>query len=124
MTTLFASYHIAPAQTPHSGVELLRARAAFADPGRIADAFLALFWWAWGWGWCVWRDRNIAACIGLHAGWVWVMLVVHSSACPCAARRWVPAEPLRHSSAGWCWTAALGPVVVVPPALQPLGFSD
>ena len=23
------------------------------------------------------RRGNIAACIGLHAGWVWVMLVVH-----------------------------------------------
>ena len=44
-THFFASYHIAPEQvTPHSGVELLLGTLqAFAHPGRIADAFLALF---------------------------------------------------------------------------------
>ena len=48
----------------------------------IADAFLCLV----AVGVLLGRVRaatgNIAACIGLHAGWVWVMLVVHALAQP------------------------------------------
>jgi hypothetical protein len=78
-THFFASYHIAPAQvTPHSGVDLLLGTlGAFAHPGAIADAFAALFAVGVLLGLVRAATGNIAACVGLHAGWVWVMLVVH-----------------------------------------------
>ncbi len=78
-THFFASYHIAPAQvTSHSGVDLLLGTLhAFAHPGLILDAFLALTAVGVLLGLIRAATGNIAACIGLHAGWVWVMLVVH-----------------------------------------------
>jgi uncharacterized protein len=78
-THFFASYHIAPAQvTAHSGVELLLGTLqAFAHPAAIADAFIALTAVGVLLGLIRAATGNIAACIGLHAGWVWVMLVVH-----------------------------------------------
>ncbi|MBS0364500.1 MAG: CPBP family intramembrane metalloprotease [Proteobacteria bacterium] len=78
-THFFASYHIAPAQvSAHSGIDLLAGTLqAFARPLLILDAFLALF--AVGVVLALVRSAtgNIAACLGLHAGWVWVILVVH-----------------------------------------------
>ena len=78
-THFFASFHIAAdAVTPYSGVTLLLGTLhAFAQPGAIIDAFLALT--AVGVLLAMIRAAtgNIAACIGLHAGWVWVILVVH-----------------------------------------------
>jgi hypothetical protein len=78
-THFFASYHIAAEQvTPHSGVDLLLGTLhLFGAPLGIADAFLALL--AVGVVLSLVRAAtgNIAACLGLHAGWVWVMLVTH-----------------------------------------------
>jgi uncharacterized protein len=81
-THFFASYHIAPAQvTPHSGLDLLAGTLhAFARPGGILDAFLALAAVGVVLGLVRAATGNIAACIGLHAGWVWVMLVTHELA--------------------------------------------
>ena len=78
-THFFASYHIAAAQvTPWSGVALLAGTLhAFANPVAILDAFAALFAVGVVLGLVRAATGNIAACIGLHAGWVWVMLVVH-----------------------------------------------
>jgi uncharacterized protein len=78
-THFFASYHIPPAQvTAHSGVDLLLGTLhAFAQPAAIADAFLALTAVGVLLGMVRAATGNIAACIGLHAGWVWVILVVH-----------------------------------------------
>jgi len=78
-THFFASYHIAAAQvTPWSGVALLAGTLhAFANPAAILDAFVALFAVGLVLGLVRVATGNIAACIGLHAGWVWVMLVVH-----------------------------------------------
>jgi len=78
-THFFASYHIAPeAVTPGSGVALLEGTLhAFAHPLLILDAFLALFAVGALLGLVRAATGNIAACIGLHAGWVWVILVVH-----------------------------------------------
>ena len=78
-THFFASYHIAPeAVTPWSGVALLQGTLhAFAQPLSILDAFLALFAVGVLLGMVRAATGNIAACVGLHAGWVWVMLVVH-----------------------------------------------
>ncbi len=73
------SYHIPAEQvSAGSGFELLAGFArAFAHPLGVADAFLALFAVGVLLGGVRARTGNIAACIGLHAGWVWVMLVAH-----------------------------------------------
>ena len=78
-THFFASYHIAPEQvTARSGLELLAGTLhLLLAPAQIADAFLALFAVGLVLGLVRAATGNIAACIGLHAGWVWVMLVSH-----------------------------------------------
>jgi len=112
-THFFASYHIAPDQvTSSSGWTLLQGTLhLFSQPLAIADAFLCLF----AVGVVLARIRaatgNIAACIGLHAGWVWVMLAVHEFTAP------VRGQPLSFllsqfdGFVGWLvllWTALLG----------------
>ena len=78
-THFFASYHIQADQVrSSSGIALLAGTLhLFSSPLAIADAFLCLF--AVGVVLAMIRAKtgNIAACLGLHAGWVWVMLVVH-----------------------------------------------
>jgi uncharacterized protein len=69
--------------TPWSGLELLgESLHAFAHFAAIIDAFLALM--AVGVVLALVRQAcgNIAACLGLHAGWVWVMLVAHELTTP------------------------------------------
>jgi hypothetical protein len=75
----FARFHIGAAQvSAWSGVTLLAGTLhSFAHPGEIADAFVALVAVGVVLGMIRALTGNIAACIGLHAGWVWVMLVVH-----------------------------------------------
>jgi membrane protease YdiL (CAAX protease family) len=74
-----ASYHIAADQvTSSSGFDLLAGMLQwFSRPLAMADAFICLF--AVGMVLAIIRARtgNIAACVGLHAGWVWVMLFTH-----------------------------------------------
>jgi uncharacterized protein len=71
-----SSYHIAADQvTSHSGIALLGGTLHwFTTPLAMADAFLCLF--AVGLVLAMIRAKtgNIAANIGLHAGWVWVIL--------------------------------------------------
>jgi membrane protease YdiL (CAAX protease family) len=83
-THFFGKFHIPPDQvTPWSGVQLLAGTLhAFAHPLAIADAFLALFAVGVVLGLVRAATGSIAACIGLHAGWVWVMLVTHELALP------------------------------------------
>jgi membrane protease YdiL (CAAX protease family) len=78
-THFLASYHIPPEQvTSSSGLELLAGTLrSWAQPAGIADAFLALLAVGVVLGMVRAATGNIAACIGLHAGWVWVMLVAH-----------------------------------------------
>jgi uncharacterized protein len=80
----FGKVRIAPQDvTAWSGVALLtQSLQAFAHFTGILDAFLALT--AVGVVLALVRHAtgNIAACLGLHAGWVWVMLVVHELAAP------------------------------------------
>ena len=78
-THFLASYHIPPEQvTPRSGLELLAGTLhSWAQPAGIVDAFLALLAVGVVLGMVRAATGNIAACIGLHAGWVWVMLVAH-----------------------------------------------
>lgn len=83
-THFFASYHIAADQvTAGSGLRLVAGTLhAFGTPLQNADAFLALFAVGVLLGMVRAATGNIAACVGLHAGWVWVMLVVHEMALP------------------------------------------
>ena len=80
----FGKVRIAPEDvTPWSGVALLgQSLQAFAHFSGIVDAFLALT--AVGVVLALVRQAtgNIAACLGLHAGWVWVMLVAHELSAP------------------------------------------
>jgi len=77
-THFFAKHHIEASQvTPSSGWDLLAGTLhSFAAPLAIADAFLTYF--AVGVILAAIRSStgHIAACMGLHAGWVWVMLTV------------------------------------------------
>ncbi len=83
-THFFAKFHIPPEQVSvRSGLDLLEGSLhAFARPLSIADAFLALFAVGVLLGLVRAASGDIAACIGLHAGWVWVMLVTHELAQP------------------------------------------
>jgi len=112
-THFFASYHIAADRvTASSGLDLLAGTLhLFSNPLDIIDAFLCLF--AVGVVLAVIRavTGNIAACLGLHAGWVWVMLVTHQLSAP------VRDEPLSFllsgfdGFVGWLvlgWTLLLG----------------
>jgi uncharacterized protein len=83
-THFFGKFHIPPEQvTAHSGFDLLAGTLhSFAHPVSIADAFLALFAVGVVLGLVRAATGSIAACIGLHAGWVWVMLVTHELAQP------------------------------------------
>jgi membrane protease YdiL (CAAX protease family) len=84
-----ARYHI-PAElvVPTSGFAMVKGSLqAFADPLAIADAYLALF--AVGVLLAAVRAAtgHIAACIGLHAGWVWIMLLAREISLPDTTRR-------------------------------------
>jgi uncharacterized protein len=83
-THFFGKVRIAPEDvTAWSGLALLgQSLQAFAHFASIADAFLALM--AVGVVLALVRGAtgNIAACLGLHAGWVWIMLVAHELSAP------------------------------------------
>ncbi|HEX5458351.1 MAG TPA: CPBP family intramembrane glutamic endopeptidase [Steroidobacteraceae bacterium] len=112
-THFLGSFHIPATQvSAWSGVALLHGTLQSLDhPLGIADAFLCLT--AVGVVLALVRSitGNIAAGMGLHAGWVWVMLVMHGLS-----------QPNRHSAlafllsrhdgfTGWLvlgWTVVLG----------------
>jgi membrane protease YdiL (CAAX protease family) len=112
-THFLGSFHIPATQvSAWSGVALLHGTLqSFDHPLGIADAFLCLT--AVGAVLALVRSitGNIAAGMGLHAGWVWVMLVVHGLSQPNSA------SPLgflvsRHDGfTGWLvlgWTVMFG----------------
>ncbi|NJO13346.1 MAG: CPBP family intramembrane metalloprotease [Gammaproteobacteria bacterium] len=80
---VYASLHfLNRVRIPHDSVDwtsgwtlIGRTFNAFADPARIFDSFLALFAVGVLLGMVRVRFGNIAACIGLHAGWVWVITI-------------------------------------------------
>lgn len=112
-THFLGSFHIPAAQVSSwSGVELLQGTLqSFAHPLGIVDSFLCLT--AVGAVLALVRaiTGNTAAGMGLHAGWVWVMLVVHGLSRP---NRASPLSFLlsRHDGfTGWLvlgWTLLLG----------------
>jgi membrane protease YdiL (CAAX protease family) len=112
-----SSYHIAADQvTSHSGIDLLAGMLQwFSTPLAMADAFLCLF--AVGLVLASIRAKtgSIAACIGLHAGWVWVILFTHELTRP------VRDQPLSFLLSqfdgfiGWlvlAWTILMGAVLI------------
>ncbi len=83
-THFFASFRIAAADvTARSGLDLVQGTLhLLAHPSGIADALLCLFAVGVILGMVRILTGNIAACVGLHAGWVWVMLTVHDLSQP------------------------------------------
>lgn len=116
-THFLASYRIPPEQLgPGSGFDLLAGSvAAFGRPLSIIDAFLCLA--AVGVLLGIVRNLtgNVAACIGLHAGWVWVISVMRESSRPVAGH---PAAWLLSGFdgvVGWlvlAWCGVIGLVLV------------
>ena len=114
-THFFARYHI-PAELvrPTSGLAMVEGTLqAFADPLAIADAFTALF--AVGVLLAAIRAAtgHIAACIGLHAGWVWIILFVRATTAPDMTR---PMSFLLSSFDGFVgWLVLLWTIVIAIP---------
>lgn len=115
-THFFVSFHVPADQVkPSSGIDLVTGTlATFAHPLAIGDAFLCLF--AVGVLLAAVRAAtgHIAACMGLHAGWVWVITFVRQTSEP------NDASPLRFlvsqfdGVVGWlvlAWTVVIGLVL-------------
>jgi hypothetical protein len=112
-THFLGSFHIPPDQvSAWSGVALLHGTLeSFDHPLGIADAFLCLT--AVGVVLALVRTitGNIAAGMGLHAGWVWVMLVAHALAQPDRGARLAFLLSRHDGFTGWLvlgWTVPLG----------------
>jgi membrane protease YdiL (CAAX protease family) len=112
-THFLGSFHIPPDQvSAWSGVALLHGTLeSFDQPLGIADAFLCLT--AVGVVLALVRTitGNIAAGMGLHAGWVWVMLVAHALAQPDRGARLAFLLSRHDGFTGWLvlgWTVPLG----------------
>ncbi|MFM7433175.1 MAG: CPBP family intramembrane glutamic endopeptidase, partial [Gammaproteobacteria bacterium] len=74
---------------PDSGLRhVLGTLADFATPLDIIDAWLALFAVGVLLGMVRALTGNIAACIGLHAGWVWIISVLRETSQPDETNRW------------------------------------
>jgi len=108
-THFFARFTILPADVgPGSGVDLvLGSLRAFAAPAQMADAYLCLAAVGVLLALVRWQTGNIAACIGLHAGWVTIMLVARRTTelNPDAAAPWLLSE--HDGFVGWltlAWT--------------------
>lgn len=116
-THFFARFTIAAADVgPGSGVDLVAGSlSAFAQPLQMADAFLCLT--AVGVLLSLLRHRtgNLAAGMGLHAGWVMVMLVLlrASHVVPAAPGAWLLSQ--HDGFVGWLvlgWTALAAPLLL------------
>lgn len=74
---------------PDSGLRhVLGTLADFATPLDIIDAWLALFAVGVLLGMVRTLTGNIAACIGLHAGWVWIISVLRETSRPDDTNPW------------------------------------
>ncbi len=106
-------YHIDKANVgPGSGVELLAGTfAQLGDPARIADAFISLFAVGIVLGAVRELTGNIAACIGLHAGWVWVITFLREMSMPNEASPLVWMLSRFDGVVGWLvlgWSVVMG----------------
>jgi membrane protease YdiL (CAAX protease family) len=99
-----------------SGVDLIAGWLLnFGAPLALLDSFLALF--AVGVLLATIRaiTGNIAACIGLHAGWVLIIAVVRETSVPDAAHPWSFLAGSHDGFVGWlvlAWTVLIGVPIV------------
>jgi hypothetical protein len=85
--------------------------ANFAAPQNIVDAFLALFAVGVLLGMIRAYTGHIAACLGLHAGWVWIIAFLREGTTPNTASDWKFLISDFDGVVGWGvfgWTVALG----------------
>lgn len=101
--------------TATSGLDMLAGSLRlFADPLLIADAFVSLFAVGVVLGAVRAMTGNIAACLGLHAGWVWVILVVRETSQPDRAHPLTFLLSEFDGMVGWlvfAWTVLIGAVL-------------
>jgi uncharacterized protein len=126
-THFIGRYRVAPADVDAgSGLDMLAGTlASFASPLAILDAFLCLAGVGILLGMVRQRTGNIAACIGLHAGWVAVIFLVRESSVrnPAGPASWLLSD--YDGFIGWmvlAWIAVLGFVlarIYRPAALTP-----
>lgn len=81
LTHFVSSYHVPPDQISwHSGIDMLAGSfGAFARPLNVADAYVCLFAVGVVLATVRMHTGNIAASLGLHAGWVWVITFVRAT---------------------------------------------
>jgi uncharacterized protein len=81
LTHFVSTYHVPPDQIGwHSGIDMLAGSfGAFAHPLNVADAYICLFAVGVVLATVRMRTGNIAASLGLHAGWVWVITFVRAT---------------------------------------------
>lgn len=113
----FAKARIAPEEVAWgSGVDLIAGWLLnFGTPLELLDSFLALF--AVGVLLAAIRaiTGNIAACIGLHAGWVLIIAVVRETSVPDAEHPWSFLVGSYDGFVGWlvlAWTIVIGLPIV------------
>jgi membrane protease YdiL (CAAX protease family) len=113
LTHFVSSYHVPTDQIGwHSGIDMLAGSfGAFAQPLAVADAYICLFAVGAVLATVRMRTGNIAASLGLHAGWVWVITFVRETSVA------DPANPLHgllshfDGVVGWlvcAWTVLVG----------------
>jgi membrane protease YdiL (CAAX protease family) len=94
---------------------LLYSAVHFVGRHRILDAFLALAAVGVLLGLVRARTGHVAGCIGLHAGWVWVISVLRESSRPDEASPWRFLLSEFDGVIGWlvlAWTLVIGVVVL------------
>jgi hypothetical protein len=100
---------------PDSGLRhVLGTLADFATPLDIIDAFLALFAVGVLLGMVRHLTGNIAACLGLHAGWVWIIAFLRESSQPQTQHPWRMLLSEFDGVVGWlvlAWTLVIGSVL-------------
>jgi uncharacterized protein len=98
--------------TASSGLDLLAGTLRlFGDPLHIADAFLCLFAVGVVLGMVRALTGNIAACIGLHAGWVAVITLVRETSQPDRSHALSVLLSTFDGMVGWfvlAWTVGIG----------------
>jgi membrane protease YdiL (CAAX protease family) len=113
VTHFVSSYHVPADQLGwHSGIDMLAGSfGALARPVDVADAYICLFAVGVVLATVRMRTGNIAASLGLHAGWVWVITFVRETSVA------DPANPLHgllshfDGVVGWLvcgWTVLVG----------------
>jgi membrane protease YdiL (CAAX protease family) len=88
---------------------------AFAEPASILDAFLCLAAVGIVLGMARAITGNVAACVGLHAGWVWIITTVRETTAPAADGPLSILVSRYDGFIGWLvlgWTLLIGAVIV------------